>query len=116
MNRTLLVICFLPFFLEGCVGYVFGPGGVSCKAVDASIGGDGTEVAAGAKAVSKNCTNSGHREPARSCCYKPNIFMTRTCTLRNGSWPEGSPCTCYIPTRYGMVAAGGVACDKDPDD
>lgn len=114
----LLVFCFCSTFLTGCVGYVYGPGGVNCKAVDASVGGDGDEVAASAKAVSKNCTNAGQRErvPARSCCYKPNIFMTRTCTLRNGRWPEGSPCTCYFQTPYGMTAIGGVACDKDPDD
>lgn len=112
----ILVVALLLFNLSGCVGYLAGLGGVQCKAVDASLGGDGDEVAASSKAVSKNCTNSSQRARARSCCYKPNIFMTRTCTIRNGSWPEGSPCTCYIPTPYGMVSFGGVACDKDPND
>ena len=96
--------------LTGCVGFLYGPGGVSCKAVDVNIGG-GTEAAGNAEAWRKNCLNDPRRERAQSCCYKMAIFISRSCPLVY-DLRVGQSCYCQFPN--GMVA-GGTVCHVEEE-
>lgn len=93
--------------LVGCVGFVAGPEGMKCGAMDANVGG-GSESAAMAQAMRVRACG-GNDNVVPTCCVKALGVFTRSCPLP-GYISEGADCLCL----NGVVTLSGVACDYDP--
>ncbi len=106
-----LTVIFISFFLSSCVGFLAGPGGVTCSAGDINTGG-GNEAGAMSDAMRNRCTGNARPERVNSCCFKSMLFFTRSCSLRS-SLPEGGDCVCVLPNPYPYppTLVPGLACD-----